>query len=40
MVRSGAVQVEVSQRRPLREIVDVHKAFEAGETTGSTILLP
>ncbi|MEM9106866.1 MAG: quinone oxidoreductase [Pseudomonadota bacterium] len=40
MVQSGAVTVEISQRRPLSEIVDVHKAFEAGETTGSIILLP
>lgn len=40
MVKSGAMKVDISQRRPLTDIVDVHKAFEAGDTTGSTILLP
>ncbi|MCP4315865.1 MAG: quinone oxidoreductase [Hyphomicrobiales bacterium] len=40
LVGSGAIKVEITQQRPLSEIVDVHRAFEAGETTGSTILVP
>jgi NADPH2:quinone reductase len=40
LVRSGVLQVEISQRVPLANIVEVHEAFEAGRTTGSTILLP
>lgn len=40
LVAAGVLKVSISQRRPLTDIVDVHKAFEAGDTTGSTILLP
>jgi len=40
LVRAGVLKVNISQRRPLSEIVDVHVAFEAGSTTGSTILIP
>lgn len=40
MVKQGALTVDITQKRPLSEIVDVHRAFEAGETTGSTILIP
>ena len=40
MLEAGAIDVEISQRRPLSDIVDVHKSFEAGQTTGSTILVP
>ncbi len=40
MIESGAIEVAISQKRPLADVVDVHKAFEAGNTTGSTLLLP
>lgn len=38
MVRSGKVKVEVKQRFPLRQAAEAHRALEARETTGSTIL--
>ena len=31
---------EIGARYPLREAAAAHRALEAGETTGSTILLP
>jgi len=40
MVNNGAVRVSIGQKRPLAEIVDVHNAFESGDTTGSTLLIP
>lgn len=40
MIGAGHVRVNIDQRRPLSEIVAAHRALEAGETTGSTILLP
>jgi NADPH2:quinone reductase len=40
LVKQGAIQVSIGQKRPLAEIVAVHEAFEAGETAGSTILIP
>jgi NADPH2:quinone reductase len=40
LVQSGVLKVDISQRRPLSEIVDIHEAFQAGQTTGSTILIP
>ncbi len=40
VVRSGAVKVSVSQTFPLAEAADAHRALEARETTGSTVLLP
>jgi NADPH2:quinone reductase len=39
-VVSGAVAIKVDQRFALDEIVAAHRALEARETTGSTILLP
>ena len=38
MVGSGKVKVEVKQRFPLREAAEAHRALEARETTGSTVL--
>ena len=38
MVESGAVTIPVSQRFPLEEIVAAHKALEARETTGATVI--
>lgn len=40
LVQSGVLQVDITQRLPLSEIVDVHETFQAGQTTGSTILIP
>ena len=40
MVTAGVLKVDINQRRPLSDIVDVHTAFEAGDTTGSTVLIP
>ena len=40
LVEKGVLQVNIGQRRPLTDIVDVHRALEAGETTGSTLLIP
>ncbi len=40
LVQSGVLQVNITQRLSLSEIVDVHEAFQAGQTTGSTILIP
>jgi len=38
MVSSGKVKVEVKQRFPLKEAAEAHRALEARQTTGSTIL--
>ncbi|MDF7774968.1 quinone oxidoreductase [Sphingomonas sp. AOB5] len=40
MVRSGAVKVEIGQRWRLDQAADVHRALEAGETVGATVLVP
>ena len=40
MLRSGAVRVDINQRFALEEAAEAHRALEAGETTGSTVLLP
>lgn len=40
LVGRGALEVSINQTRPLAEVVDVHTAFEAGNTTGSTLLVP
>ncbi|HSA82864.1 MAG TPA: quinone oxidoreductase [Geminicoccaceae bacterium] len=40
VVRSGAVQILVNQRYPLRDAADAHRALEGRQTTGSTVLLP
>ena len=34
------VRVEIGQRYPLREAAEAHRVLEAGETVGSTILVP
>ncbi len=38
MVAGGRVKIEVSQRFPLERVADAHRALEARETTGATIL--
>jgi NADPH2:quinone reductase len=40
MVKSGAIDVDINQTCPLSQIVEIHKEFEIGNTTGSTILIP
>lgn len=40
VVGSGAVRVEINQSVPLSEAAQAHRALEARETTGSSVLLP
>ena len=37
-VASGAVKVNIGQRYPLEDVAEAHRALEARETTGSTVL--
>jgi len=39
-VTSGHVRIHVEQRYPLERVQDAHRALEARQTTGSTVLLP
>ena len=38
--QTGAVRPEIHARYPLAEVAEAHRALEARETTGSTILVP
>jgi NADPH2:quinone reductase len=40
MIANGDIRVEIGQRFPLEQATDAHRALEARQTTGSTILLP
>ena len=40
MIGSGAIEVAVGQRYPLRDAARAHADLEAGLTTGSTLLMP
>ncbi|PAX09709.1 quinone oxidoreductase family protein [Sphingomonas lenta] len=40
MLRDGAIRPEVGQTFALADAADAHRALEAGETRGSTLLLP
>lgn len=40
VVQSGRVKVQIKQRYPLREASEAHRALEARETVGSTVMLP
>jgi len=40
VVDSGAVQIRVNQSFALKDAADAHRALEARQTTGSTVLLP
>ena len=40
VVQSGAVSIKVNQVFPLSEAADAHRALEARQTTGSTVLIP
>jgi len=40
MIRSGAIRPEIGRTFALDDAADAHRAMEAGETRGSTILIP
>jgi NADPH2:quinone reductase len=40
MIESGAVPVKIGARFPLADAADAHRALEARQTTGSTLLIP
>ena len=40
VVQSGAVKIEVNQRFALSDAAEAHRALEARQTTGSTVLIP
>ena len=40
VVASGAVKIRVNQTFALKDAADAHRALEARQTTGSTVLLP
>ncbi len=40
VVESGAVKIRIDQRFPLAEVAAAHRALEARQTTGCTVLLP
>ena len=40
VVAKGAVKIRVNQTFPLRDAATAHRALEARQTTGSTVLLP
>jgi NADPH2:quinone reductase len=40
VVQSGAVEILINQRFPLRQAAEAHRALESRQTTGSTLLLP
>jgi len=40
VVESGEVKIRIDQRLPLQQAAEAHRALEARQTTGSTVLLP
>jgi NADPH2:quinone reductase len=40
MIESGKVTIEIGRRFALADAIEAHKALEARETTGSTLLIP
>ncbi len=40
MIEKGALKINVNQRYALQDAADAHRALEARETTGSTVLTP
>ncbi|MGH6822597.1 MAG: quinone oxidoreductase family protein, partial [Methylocella sp.] len=40
VVASGAVKIPLHRSVPLDDVADVHRALEARETTGATVLIP
>jgi NADPH2:quinone reductase len=39
-VASGDVKIPLHRTAPLDDVVSVHRALEARETTGATVLIP
>jgi NADPH2:quinone reductase len=39
-LEQGVVNVEIGQTWPLSEVADAHRALEARQTVGSTVLIP
>lgn len=40
MLRKGAIRPEIGQSFALKDVADAHRAMEAGETHGATVLIP
>jgi len=40
VVRSGAVKIRIDQRYALADVAEAHRALEARQTTGSSVLMP
>ena len=40
VISSGAVQIAIHAQYPLADVAEAHRALEARETTGTTVLLP
>ena len=40
MVRSGAIRPDIGQRFALEDVAEAHRRLEAGETEGSSVLVP
>ncbi len=40
MIENGTLKINVNQRYPLASAADAHRALEARQTTGSTVLIP
>jgi NADPH2:quinone reductase len=40
VVKQGKVKIEIKQTFPFKDAASAHRALEARETTGSTVLLP
>ena len=40
LIASGELRMMVSQRFPLQEAAEAHRALEARETMGSSVLIP
>lgn len=40
LIRDGVLQVNINRRMPLSDVATAHAAMAAGETTGSTVLIP
>ena len=40
VIENGTVNIEINQTWPLAQAAEAHRALEARQTTGSTVLLP
>ena len=39
-LRRGILVIDIGQRYPLRDAAEAHRALEARQTVGSTVLIP